>query len=143
MRQVGLALVFVAVLMVAAQGMALASTYSIPNDKIDVQKVYYGSADGFDKAGKVDYEAIIRATPEYKEVKKKKVRRGTGKYWILLSKASDRAVRAIAEVGHESEYDLVTAEGFLSGLDPAIPSEDITGLVLAKFEKGQTKGKRR
>ena len=75
------------------------TTYSIPAQKIEVQKVYFGNASSFTKPGSVDYEAIIKATPEYDEVKKKKVEVGTGKYWILLSQASDRAVRAISEVG--------------------------------------------
>ncbi|MCX5770702.1 MAG: hypothetical protein NTZ09_10580 [Candidatus Hydrogenedentes bacterium] len=109
------------------------TTYSIPVDKIDLQKLYYGNAGGFTKPGNVDYEAIIKATPEYDEVKKKKVEVGTGKYWILLSQASDRAVRAISEVGQETGYDLVAAQGYLGSLEPPIPADDITQLVLAKL----------
>jgi len=109
------------------------TTYSIPADKIEVQKLYFGNASSFTKPGHVDYEAIIKATPEYDEVKKKKVEVGTGKYWILLSQASDRAVRAISEVGQEAGYDLIAALGYLGSLEPPIPADDITQLVLAKL----------
>jgi len=114
-------------------GNAHASTYSIPAEKIDAQKVYFGSAKGFDKPGDIDYESVIRATPEFGEVVKKKIEPGTGKYWILLSQASDRAVKAISEVGQETGYDFIAAQGYLSGLEPPIPAEDITQLVLDKL----------
>ena len=118
------------------------TTYSIPADKIDVQKVYFGNAGSFTKPGNVDYEAIIKATPEYDEVKKKKVEVGTGKYWILLSQASDRAVRAISEVGQETGYDLIAAQGYLGSLKPPIPADDITSLVLAKLTGKDTNKKK-
>ena len=108
-------------------------TYTIAADKMDPQKVYYGSAGSFKKPAHIDYETIIKATPEYEEVKKKKVELGTGKYWILLSQASDRAVRAISEVGQETGYDLIAADGYLVSLEPPIPADDITQLVLAKL----------
>jgi hypothetical protein len=109
-----------------------ASTYSIPVEKVDAQKVYYGTAAGFSKPGNVDYEAVIKATPEYESVKKKKIEPGTGKYWILLSQASDRAARAISIVGVESGYDLIASQGYLGSLQPPIPAEDITQLIVAK-----------
>lgn len=118
-----------------------ATTYTIPADKVDPQKVYFGSASSFCKPGNIDYEAVIKATPEYDEVKKKKVEVGTGKYWILLSQASDRAVRAIAEVGQETGYDLIAAQGYLGTLEPPIPADDITQLVLAKLGKKEEKKK--
>jgi len=113
---------------------AQASTYSIPVEKLDSQKVYFGSSAGFDKPGHVDYEAIVRATPEFEEVTKKKIQAGTGKYWILLSQASDRAVKTIAEVGQESGYDFIAAQGYLGSLEPPIPAEDITQLILDKLD---------
>jgi hypothetical protein len=112
---------------------ASASTYSIPADKVDIKKVYVGSATGFEKAAKVDYETALKATPEYEQVKKKKIEPGTGKYWILLSQASDRVVHAISQVGYETGYDFIAAQAYLGGLEPGIPSEDITPLVLDKI----------
>jgi hypothetical protein len=120
---------------------ASASTYSIPPEKQNVQKVYYGTAAGFEKAAKVDYQSVIKATPEYEKVKKDKLEPGTGKYWILLSEASDRAVKAISDVGKESGYDFIAAQAYLGSLEPSIPSEDITPLVLDKVKDNNVKVK--
>jgi len=112
---------------------AYGSTYSIPQGAIDAQKVYYGKADAFNKPAEVDYEAIIKASPEYAQLKKEKAEKGSGKYWILLSQASDRAVRAIAAVGKESSYDFISSSGYLASLSPSIPAENITDLVISKI----------
>ena len=103
--------------------------------------MYGGDPKAFHKAGEVDYEDIIKNAPEYKEIKKGKIARGTGKYWILMSQASDRAVRTIAEVASEGDYDLVVAKGYLKklDLDPEIPVEDITLLVVKKLKDGNTR----
>lgn len=124
---------------VAVAVMAVAEIHSIPTDQIDPQKVYWGAATGFEKAGEVDYDSIVKATPEYKELKKKKVERGTGKYWILMSQASDRTTRAISQVGQDTEYDLIVAQGYLASLEPAIPAEDITGLILKELGDDATR----
>lgn len=116
---------------------AYASTYTIPPEKVDVQKVYFGAATGFEKPAKVDYEAIVKSTPEYEEVKKKRIEPGTGKYWILLSQASDRAARAISDVGHETGHDFIAAQAYLGNMESEIPSEDITQLVVDKVTKKQ------
>lgn len=130
----------VGVLVLGAVAMsAQAATYTIAPDKVEAQKIYFGSPKGFDKPGKVDYEKVIKATPEYLEVRKKKIQVGTGKYWILLSQASDRAVRAIAEVGQETDYDLIAASGYLASLEPAISAEDVTELVLDKLSPEKKK----
>jgi hypothetical protein len=119
---------------------AMAAPYSIPPEKQNNKKVYFGTATKFEKPAKVDFESVIKATPEYEEVKKDKIEPGTGKYWILLSQASDRANRAISKVGQESGYDFIAAQAYLGGLEPSIPSEDITPLVLDQV-KEDTKDK--
>ena len=119
---------------------AFSAPYSIPPEKQNIKKVYFGTATSFEKPGKVNYESVVKATPEYKEVKKEKIEQGTGKYWILLSQASDRANRAISKVGQESGYDFIAAQAYLGSLEPAIPSEDITPLVLDQV-KGEAKEK--
>ena len=120
-------------------GVALA--YSIPAEQLNAQKIYWGLASDFEKPGEVRYQEVIKATPEYKELKKKKVKRGTGKYWILLSQASDRAVRSIAKVGEDTEYDLIASHGYLGSLDPAIPADDITDHVVKAMKDDIKKGK--
>jgi len=113
---------------------AFASGFAIPAEQVDAKKVYWGATTGFDKAGEVDYEAVLKATPEAKQLKKEKVQRGTGKYWILMSQASDRATRAIAEVGQSTDFDFIAINGYLATLTPAIPAEDVTKLVLDRLE---------
>lgn len=113
---------------------AFASGFAIPAEQVDAKKVYWGATTGFDKAGEVDYESVLKATPEAQQLKKEKVQRGTGKYWILMSQASDRATRAIAEIGQSTDYDLIAVHGYLATLTPAIPAEDVTKLVLDRLE---------
>ncbi len=121
----------------AAEAAAPAEPYTIPADKVDEQKVFWGSAGSFVKPGEVAYKTIVKATPEYASIKKNKIKSGTAKYWILLSKASDHAVRLISEVGEESEYDFIAAKDYLGSLDPPIPAEDITDLVLKRLKGGK------
>ena len=114
---------------------ALAGSYSIPAESLDLTRVYWGDYKDFNKAAEVRYEDVIRSTPEYDQIKKKKIERGTGKYWILLSQASDRAIKAVAAVGGETDYDFVTGTGYLEALEPPIPADDITDDVVAKMEE--------
>ena len=78
-------------------------------------------------------ETEIAAPPEYKEIVKKKIDPGTGKYWIRQGEASNRALRAISNVAAETDYDLIAEQGYLENLDPPIGSQDITELVVSKL----------
>ncbi len=108
---------------------------SIPSDQVDKKKIFWGSADSFNKAGKVDYEEIIKATPEFKTMKDEKIERGSGKYWILMSQASDRVVKALAHVGEKSDYDLICSKGYLKSLDPPVEADDLTKKVIEAMEE--------
>lgn len=124
----------VAVVMTATA--AFAQLCSIPADQVDSKKVFWGATSGFEKAGEVDYDTVLKVTPEFKQMKKDRIERGTGKYWILLNQATDRATRAITEVGQNTDFDLITQRGYLASLTPAIPAEDITNLVVETVEGG-------
>lgn len=106
---------------------------SIPADQIDQSQIYYGSASSFESPAEVDMERVIMATSEYQEIERKKIARGTGKYWILRGQASNRALKALSDLTEEIEYDLVAESGYLAGLDPPIGCADITDLVIAKL----------
>ena len=129
-----ISVVFIAVVVVAVSTV-VADAYSIEGEQLDDQKVFWGSASNFEKGGEVNYQDVVKATPEYESIRKKKIQSGTAKYWILISKASDHAISEIAEVGQETDYDLVAAAGYLGSLDPPIPADDITGLVLKKLKE--------
>lgn len=115
--------------------MVHAEPASIPKDQIDKKKIFWGSGENFSKPGKVDYEKIIKATPEFATMKKEKIERGSGRYWILMSQASDRVVKALAHVGEESEYDLICSSGYLKSLDPPVEAEDLTKKVIEAMEE--------
>jgi len=121
----------IAVMLIAGSAMGATAAFTIPADKVDAQKVYFGAPAGFNKAAEVNYEDVVRATPEFKELKS--VERGTGKYWILLSQASDHATRVIAQLGEEMDFDLITAKDYLGKVNPAIPAVDITEKVIDKM----------
>ena len=104
---------------------------SIPKDQIDASQIYYGSVSAFEKAAEVDIETVIAATPEFQEITKKKLDQGTGKYWILQSEASNRALKAISDLAAETDYDLIAEQGYLEKLDPPIGCTDITKLVVS------------
>jgi len=111
-------------------GAVMASAYSIPEAQLDKKKVFWGSPRQFENPAEVQYETVVKATPEYQEIQKKKIKRGTGRYWLLLSQASERVVRTIREMGSKTDYDLIAAQGYLGGLDPPIPANDITEDVI-------------
>ncbi|MCP4644285.1 MAG: hypothetical protein GY851_27830 [bacterium] len=115
---------------VFAGAAVLAETLSIDPKKVDEKKIYWGQYSSFSQPGEVKYEKVVTATDEYKELKKKRLKRGTGKYWILMSQSSDRTVRAIADVGEWKGYDLIAAQGYLASLKLEVKVEDITALVL-------------
>jgi len=130
--------VLIAAFLILTMTGAVAQAYTIPDKQIDRRRIFWGSPTDFEKPGKVEYGKVVKATPEYKEVYKKKVERGSGKYWLLMSRASDRAVRAIIRFGEKSDYDLIAQAGYLGSLDPAIPDDDVTDRVL-KMLKEQEK----
>lgn len=120
-------------------GSAMVLAATIPDNQVDKTKIYWGLASGFEKAAEVDYPKVVTSTPEYQELKAKKIERGTGKYWLLMTQASERAVNAIQVVGKESEFDLIAAQGYLGKLEPAISAEDVTDQVLKAMGGNQDK----
>lgn len=118
---------------------AIAEIYSIPDEQLDAQKVFWGVTTGFEKAGEVDYDEAVKSTPEYEKLKKDKVERGSGKYWILMSQASERTTRAITRVGQDTDYDLIALQGYLGSLQPPIPADNITEKVVDEVGDGGSK----
>lgn len=121
-----------------------AGAHSIAADKIDAQQIYYGNAENFEKPAVVDYTAVVKATPEYSEIKKNKIESTSARYWLLMSSASDHACKAISQVGEESDHDLIVSIGYLGTVSPQIEAEDVTKKVLEKFESkksGKSRGK--
>lgn len=112
---------------------SIAGAHSIPASQLDEQKIYFGTASNFETPAEINYEEVVKATPEYEKIRKEKIDHGSAKYWILISQASDRAVQAISSVGKNTDYDLIASKGYLNELDPPIAAEDITAQVLAQL----------
>ena len=119
------------VLLVAFAASAVAESMSVPPEAVDEQKIFWGSANKFEKPGSVDYFVLVSATEEYKVAQK--AEKDSAKYWIHINKANEMAVKAIGEVGGETDYDLIVWKGYLEGLEPSIATDDITDLVLTKL----------
>ena len=117
---------------------AMAESYSVPADKVNEQKVFWGNPAKFEKPAAVDYKAIVMATDEYKSIKQNKIDTGSAKYWILISQASEKAVKAVAAVGKESQYDLIAAKGYLESVGLTVQPTDVTNAVLERLQKGKT-----
>ena len=104
--------------------------HSIPADEIKKEEIFAGNPLNFAKPAEIDMKVLIMATPEYQEIKKKKIEKGTGKYWILFNHATERAHKAIKELIKEDKYDLLTNEGYLDKLTTPIKCENITKKAL-------------
>ncbi len=111
----------------------MAESMSIPPEAIDEQKIFWGTASKFEKPGSVDYFALVSATEDYKAAQK--AEKDSARYWIHINRANELAVKAIGDVGGETEYDLIVQKGYLESLNPPITAEDITQLALAKITK--------
>ena len=107
----------------------------IPPDEIQPDQIYYGNAASFASPAEVDMVAIVRATPEFDEIKKKKIPKGTAKYWILRSDGTDRALRAIQQLAEETENDLFANEGYLGSLSSPIECVNLTKMAIALVQE--------
>jgi hypothetical protein len=125
-----------AVLMVPVMAFA---EFTIPKGQLDPHKIYWGISETFDNPAELRFKDVIRSTPEYQELRKRKVARGTGKYWLLMSQASDRVVRTIDYYGHGTEYDIVAETGYLGGLETPIPADEVTEVVIKFMTKKDRK----
>ena len=133
---------FSTILLLAANDAA--GAYTIAPEQIDTRQIYFGNAKSFEKPASVDYTAIVKATPEYSEIKKKKIDSTSARYWLLMSSASDHACKLISQVGEESDHDLIVSIGYLGKVTPPIEAEDVTKKVLEKLEPkkaGKNRGK--
>lgn len=107
-----------------------AGAYSIPKEQVDEAKIHFGAADTFEKPAAVDIVALMKATPEYEMVRKKKIKTGSGEFHTYVAKAGARANRAIKDFAEDSEYDLIASAEYLESLDPPIEAEDITESII-------------
>lgn len=116
---------------------AASPVYTIPQDKIDTQKVYYGDCNGsFTRAAEFDPIRVIENTKQYKKVQKEKIQTGTGKYWILMSQASDSMRKAVGMYMQDHDFDFLASQGYLTKATPEVPVVDVTDDVIKQLHNG-------
>ena len=98
----------------------------------EAQKIYSGDAKNFSNPAGIDFVELLKETKEYKYIVKKRIKSGTGKYWILISQASDRVVKSLSGF----EYDLIADIDYLKELK--IKYTDITKKVKKKLALSPT-----
>lgn len=101
---------------------------------VDVDLIYYGSVAGAEKIACLSYEKVYAATPEYKEIKKRKLTQNDAEYWALMEKVMERFDAAVRKVAADNGYDLIGEVGFIEGMSP----KNITSQVI-KAVKEQLK----
>lgn len=107
---------------------------TIPPQQLDASRIYLGSPTAFEQPGEIQYDSLIRATPEFKLIEAKKIPRGSGKYWILQAKGADRVIRTCKLVAVEGGVDLIARSGYLGSLTPPVPATDITTGVESRIK---------
>lgn len=118
----------------AALACAQALAASIPDAELDRRQIYIGNPSSFSAPAEVDYTAVVHQTAEYAEIEAEELERGSGKYWILLSQASDKALNAIEKAAGDGAYDLVAEKGYLGSLAAPVDCPDITEAVIEHLD---------
>jgi len=131
----------VAVTSLALASISFAEQFSIPEQQVDRQRIFFGKPDGFENPAEVELKEILQNTPAYRELKRSKTKKGTAKYIVLLGQATGQSIRAIVSYSKKTGYDLVAAKGYLGRLNPPIPSEDVTKQVIEMMDLPKSDGR--
>ena len=100
----------------------------------DSEKVLHGSASQCLKAAVVDYKKLREATPEYKQIRKQAIEKGTAQYEILSQQITTRIRDLLRDYCKTKGYDCVVVKGYVKPED-ASKATDITDEVLEKLEE--------
>jgi hypothetical protein len=83
-------------------------TITVTKEEMPDDKIFYGTyAEKITNPRCFDKAALLSMTPEWKEIKSKKIDKGTGKYWILLSAANDRADKQVNTYTQDAELEFL------------------------------------
>ena len=115
------ALTFVAAVMLAvvasAQGIRLRSS----------SVVFYGSPTSCTQPATIDYKKVRTATPEWQTIRSQGVRKGSGRYDLLISRMNTRVNRACKSAAMAIGRDCVVRKGDI---------KDPRGLSVRDLTKG-------
>jgi Skp family chaperone for outer membrane proteins len=123
------------VLGVLAWGGATASVTAQAIRVTDSKKVLHGSAHQCLKAAVVDYKKLRQATPEYKQIQREGIEKGSAQHEILCQRITTRIRDLLKEYCKDKGYDCVVIKGYVHKDDVA-KTTDITAALLEKLEEG-------
>ncbi len=75
--------------------------------------IYYGDTKGNKKAASILMQEILKASPSYRVIMRRKLTPDRGKYWLLIGKASRRIRGTLEKVAKEEGYDLIVEAGYM------------------------------
>lgn len=83
-------------------------TITVTKEEMPEDRIFYGAyAEKITNPRCFDKAVLLGLTPEWKEIKSKRIDKGTGKYWILLSAANDRVDKQINAYTKDAEIDFL------------------------------------
>lgn len=108
----------------------IVGVYSISQNELDEQKIFYGSTESFSNPACIKYNTIVQNTEEYKKIIEENIEQGTARYWTYLSEASNSAIKIIIEYVRKTDYDLIVEVNYLNQLNKPIECMDITNDII-------------
>lgn len=119
----------------ALTGSAFAQKEGKPVRVLQANRVYYPARivakKNYKKVGLVDSRKIFDATPEYKEIARRSLKRTSAEYLLLAQKASERFKRAIKRTVSLKGYEVIAETGAITVEGKIIPN--ITSEVLGNL----------
>jgi hypothetical protein len=89
-------------------------TISCKRDELTVQKIFVGSwSEKITNPHCLDFNTLIKNTDDYQEVRKKKLKQGDGKYWILMAHASDVVQKLVDDYAKIHKISFICDREFL------------------------------
>jgi len=110
--------------------------YSLNEEIIDETSILYGTPKGFSNPACVNIEKLLESTDEYQKIKKENIKLGTGEYWLLLNRASEKVNTMISNFIEENDYDIIFKKEYATKLNlENVEIKDITNEILENEEE--------
>lgn len=94
----------------------------LAKDQISESDIFWGVNHGtITNPRCVDYGQIVQSTEEYKKIVKEKITHGGAKYWLLIARASDMAVKKIQDFAVDNKVEFICSKSALLPLLSSLP----------------------
>ena len=95
--------------------------------------VFHGSPTNCSQPATIDHKKVRKATPEWQTIRSEGVRRGSGRYDLLISAMNSRVTRACRNAAEASGRDCVVRKGDITDRR-GLSVRDLTEQVLRALE---------